>query len=72
MQKGLLQQIKSLFLNILWEGKKKLSLRVPQGNKEAGGLGLVNLETRNKAFKIQCVAKINKSNDYLLWYPASY
>ena len=44
--------MENLFREYLWNGKMaKISLRVLQNSKQEGGLGLVNLENKEKALK---------------------
>ena len=46
--------------NFIWEGgKAKIPLKILQGNKEQGGLGLFNLEKKDKALKVNWVNRIS-------------
>ena len=50
--------IHNMFKRFIWNGKKsKIKFKILQGLKQDGGAGLVNVEKKNKALKIQWVFK---------------
>ena len=66
---GLLQKLQSIMLNFLWD---KLHW-VPQGvlylPKEEGGQGLIHLESRKAAFRMQQIQKYLLGPDDVVWKP---
>ena len=51
-----------LMQNFIWEGKHpKISLSILQGNKEQGGLGLIDLRTKDKALKINWITQMKNN-----------
>ena len=55
-------KMRRLFTDFVWKGgKHKIKWEIVTGNKEDGGLGLVDLTTKEKACKIAWVVKAYKS-----------
>ena len=54
-----IEEFNKLIQEFLWNGKRaKIPLKILQGNKEQGGLGLIDLRARDVAMKLQWVIKI--------------
>ena len=54
-------QVEDLFVKYIWNnGVAKISKEILQGNKDDGGLGLVNLQVKEKALKIAWVQTLKK------------
>ena len=57
-----IDRFNKLVKDFIWNGRKaKIALRTLQGEKENGGLGLVNLRTKDIALKLQWIPKIYKN-----------
>ena len=58
--KSFFKKYNGIVSNFLWNGKRpKVRLTLLQGIKLQGGAGLVNLENKEKALKLQWVQKVN-------------
>ena len=52
----------NMIQNFIWESKKsKIVLKILQGTKENGGLGLMDLEAKDRALKTNWIVRIHKS-----------
>ena len=59
MGREFIQRYNNLCRDFVWQGKKpKIALTTLQGNKLQGGLGLTNIEFRDKSLKIQWISNI--------------
>ena len=66
MPKRYLDTLKKMFREFLWDGKKaKIKFEHICNTKENGGLGLVNLENRDKALKAQWLFKLLQDENTL-------
>ena len=61
LNKTLINKYDMLARNFIWTGKPLLPLKLIQGNKADGGLGLVNLHNKDRALKIQWVFRIQQN-----------
>ena len=61
LNKTLINKYDTLARNFIWTGKLLLPLKLIQGNKADGGLGLVNLHNKDRALKIQWVFRIQQN-----------
>ena len=56
MEEHFVQKIEKCFLDYIWKGGvPKIAKAILQGNKEDGGLGLVNLRVKEKSLKISWI-----------------
>ena len=61
LSKTFINRYDALIRKFIWKGNKpKISLQMLQGNKDQGGLGLANIEYRDKSLKIQWIANLLK------------
>ena len=64
MSNELIKQIEKIFTDYIWnKGIPKISKVILQGNKEDGGLGLVNIKNKEKALKIAWLQILYNDNE---------
>lgn len=66
---GLLKKVQSMVVNFLWDNLHWVSSSVLYLPKEEGGQGLVHLESRAAAFRIQVIQRYLTGNDDVVWKP---
>ena len=61
VQDGFVRKMTALFTDFIWNGARpKIAARVLMLNKNQGGLGLVNLQARDKALKCTWIQSLNQ------------
>ena len=66
-----LQKFEKLANDFIWDQKKpKIPLKILQGNKDQGGLGLINLQAKQGALKAQWIFDIQQND--IMKYLADY
>ena len=62
MPSNIYKQYENLIVDFLWGGKRvKIPLRILQGNRQQGGLGLIDIKLKDQVSKLSWIFQLEKS-----------